>query len=334
MARFWFAGSHEEFPPSQLLAQARAAQEAGFEAVCCSDHFAPWFPDGQSGNALVWLGAAGTVTGLPIGTSVTPILHRYHPGVIAQAFMTLEEMYPGRVFLGAGSGESLNETPLGLDWPEPREMLERFDRGLEAIRRLWDGETVTLDGGWFRLREARLYTLAASRPKLYVSAFGPRAARIAARHGDGLWTLGNPQQAPSVIEAYRAACGEYGSEPGEIILQTGIAWARSEEEVIAGARRWKPTQLPEVYREDIHDPAEMQRLADERMSDEQFAHEGFIVSSDIDEHVRRLGELLDIGPSAICTQLIGQADPMGTIRVYGERVLPALRERRAVEQVR
>jgi coenzyme F420-dependent glucose-6-phosphate dehydrogenase len=328
-AKFWFAASHEEFPPSVLLEQARAAEQAGFDGIACSDHFAPWFPDGQSGNAWVWLGAVGQGSELPLGTSVTPVLHRYHPGVIAQAFMTLEEMYPGRVFLGAGSGESLNETPLGLSWPEPREMLERFDRGLEAIRRLWDGETVTMDGGWFQLKEARLYTMAASRPRLYVSAFGPRAARIAARRGDGLWTLGNPEQAPRVIEAYRDACAEYGREPGPVILQTGFAWAQSEQEVIAGARRWKPTQLPEVYREDIHDPAEMQRLADQRMTDEQFAHDGFIVSSDVEEHIRRLGQLTDLRPSAICTQLIGQADPMGTIRVYRDRVLPALRERHA-----
>ena len=114
-----------------------------------------------------------------------------------------------------------------------------------------------------------------------------------------------------------------------MILQVGFAWAQSEQELLAGARRWKPTQLPEVYRDDIHDPAEMQRLADERISDEQFAHEGFIVSSDVEEHVRRLRALADMQPSVICTQLIGQADPMGTIRVYGERVLPALRERHA-----
>jgi coenzyme F420-dependent glucose-6-phosphate dehydrogenase len=327
--KFWFAASHEEFPPSVLLEQARAAEQAGFDGIACSDHFAPWFPDGQSGNAWVWLGAVGQGSELPLGTSVTPVLHHYHPGVIAQAFMTLEEMYPGRVFLGAGSGESLNETPLGLSWPEPREMLERFDRGLEAIRRLWDGETVTMDGGWFQLREARLYTTAASRPRLYVSAFGPQAAGIAARRGDGLWTLGNPEQAPQVIEAYRDACAEHGREPGPVILQTGFAWAQSEQEVMAGARRWKPTQLPEVYRDDIHDPAEMQRLADQRLSDEQFANEGFIVSSDVEEHIRRLGQLADLRPSAICTQLIGQADPMGTIRVYRDRVLPALRERRA-----
>ncbi|MEA2266769.1 MAG: hypothetical protein QOE27_2352 [Solirubrobacteraceae bacterium] len=323
--RFWFAASHEEFPPSVLLDQAVAAERAGFDGIGCSDHFAPWFPGGQSGQAWVWLGAVGSRVSLPIGTGVTPVIHRYHPGVIAQAFMTLEELYPGRVFLGVGSGESLNESPLGLAWPGPREMLERFDTGLDAIRRLWDGETVTMDGGWFRLDRAKLYTRAKARPKLYVSAFGPQAARIAARHGDGLWTLGDPEQAPEIISAYRDACAEAGRDPGEIILHTGIAWAESEDAAIAGARRWKPTQLPAVYRDDVHDPEQMQRLADDELTDDEFAHQGFVVSADVDHHIERLREMAALEPTVICTQLIGQADPLGTIRTYGDQVLPALR---------
>ncbi len=323
--RCWFAASHEEFPPSALLEQAMAAERAGFDGIGCSDHFAPWFPEGQSGQAWVWLAAAGQRVHLPIGTGVTPVIHRYHPGVIAQAFMTLEELYPGRVFLGVGSGESLNEVPLGLDWPDPKEMLDRFDKGLEAIRRLWDGDTVTMDGGWFGLKDAKLYTRARTRPRLYVSAFGPQAARIAARHGDGLWTLGDPEQAPEIIGAYRDACAEFGRDPGEIILHTGVAWASSEEEVIAGARRWKPTQLPAVYRDDIHDPEQMQKLARDELTDEEFAHEGFVVSADPEHHIERLRRIAELGPTVICAQLIGQADPLGTIRTYGEQVLPALR---------
>jgi coenzyme F420-dependent glucose-6-phosphate dehydrogenase len=328
---FWFAGSHEEFPPSELLRQAVAAEKAGFDGIGCSDHFAPWFPDGQSGNAWTWLGAVGQLVSTPIGTGVTPVLHRYHPGVIAQAFMTLEEMYPGRVFLGVGSGEALNEVPLGLDWPAPREMLDRFDRGLEAIRRLWAGETVTMDGGWFKLHAAKLYTRAERPPRLYVSAFGPQAAEIAGRHGDGLWTLADPDTTPAVIAAYRDSCERHGREPGPVIMTVGFAWAQSESEAIAGARRWKPTQLAEVYRDDIHDPVEMQRLADEKMSDEEFAHEGFLISSDPEEHERRLGELQELGADVICCQLIGQADPMGTIETYAQWVLPALRAARAAD---
>jgi len=325
MPKYWFAASGEEFAPSGMLEQAQAAEQAGFDGLGCSDHFAPWFPDGQSAQAWVYLGALGQVTTKPIGTGVTPVIHHYHPGLIAQAFMSLEEMYPGRVFLGVGSGEALNEVPLGLDWPEPGEMLSRFESGLEAIDRLWDGDTVTMDGGWFSLREAKLYTRARSRPKMYVSAFGPQAAAIAGRFGDGLWTLGDPEAAPEIIDAYRESCGQHDREPGEVILQSGISWAPDEDAVLAGARKWKPTQMDEVYRDDIHNPAEMQRLAADKLSDEEFAKQGFIVGSDPDEHVERIRQIEGAGASVVCLQLIGDADPLGTVRTYGERVLPALR---------
>ena len=323
--RYWFAASTEEFTPSEMLEQARAAEEAGFDGLGCSDHFAPWFPDGRGSMAWIHLAAAGQVTTKPLGTGVTPVVHHYHPGVVAQAFMSLEDLYPGRVWLGVGSGESLNETPLGMDWPEPGEMLERFEAGVDAIDRLWDGETVTVDAGWFKLKEAKLYTRAASRPKLYMSAFGPQAAAIAGRYGDGLWTLGDPEAVPEILEAYRRACSDNGKEKGEIILQSGIAWGESDEAALEGARRWKPTQMPEVYRDDINDPAEMQRLAGDGVSDQQFAEEGFLVGADLDRQIERIREMERLGATVICLQLIGQADPLGTIRAYGEQVLPKLR---------
>src|SRR3954449_3646013 len=312
MTQFWFAGSHEEFPPSELLRQAQAAEQAGFDGLGCSDHFAPWFPDGQSGQAWAHLGALGQLTELPIGTGVTPVVHHYHPGVVAQAFMTLAELYRGRVFLGAGSGEALNEVPLGLDWPEPGEMLERFDTGLEAITRLWDGETVTMDAGWFRLKNAKLYTLAVERPKLYVSAFGPKAAAIAGKYGDGLWTLGDPEQAPEVIEAYRKACSDNGRDVGEVILQSGFHLAEDEQAAIAATKKWKATQLPESYLRDLHDPAEMFARADAEVTDEEFAKEGFIVAADPQEHVERIREIEGLGATVVCLQLIGDHDPLGS----------------------
>jgi len=326
-ADYWFAASTEEFTPSQILAQHAAAETAGFDGLGISDHWAPWFPDGLGSQAWVTLAASGRQTSLPIGTGVTPVIHHYHPGHIAQAFMSMEELYPGRVFLGVGSGEAVNEVPLGLDWPEPTEMLQRFEQGLEAITSLWDGETVNMDAGWFRLKEAKLYTRAKAKPRMYVSAFGPQAATIAARYGDGLWTLGDPEAAPEIIDAYRSECSRTGKDVGQIILQSGMAWAEDGDAVVSGARRWKPTQLPELYIDDIPDPADMQRRADEQMTDEEFASEGFIVSADLDEHVRRVGEIEDLGATSVCLQLIGQADPMGTIERYGDTVLPALRER-------
>jgi coenzyme F420-dependent glucose-6-phosphate dehydrogenase len=323
--QYWFATSTEEFTPSDMLEQAKAADRAGFDALGTSDHFAPWFPDGQAANAWVFLGALGQVTAKPIGTAVTPIVHHYHPGVVAQAFMSLEELYPGRVFLGTGSGEAVNETPLGLDWPSYDEQRRRLETGLEAITRLWAGETVTMDAGWFKLEEAKLWTRAKTRPKLYVSAFGPRSAEIAGRYGDGLWTLGDPEQAPEIIDAYRESCREHGREEGEIIFQAGFAWADDEQAAIDGARHWKPTQLPELYLDDIADQQDMQRRADAEMSDEQFAKEGFLIAADPSEHVERIRSMERAGATVICLQLIGRADPLGSIRTYGERVLPALR---------
>jgi coenzyme F420-dependent glucose-6-phosphate dehydrogenase len=323
--RFWFAASTEEFPPSQMLEQARAAEEAGFDGTATSDHWAPWFPDGQGSQAWVVLAAAGRDTTGPLGTSVTPIVHHYHPGVVAQAFMALEDLYPGRVFLGAGSGEAINEVPLGLDWPSVSEQQERLERGLEAITRLWAGETVTMDAGWFRLKEAKLYTRARSRPRLYVSAFGRHAVEIAAKYGDGLWTLGDPEQAPEIIETYKEARARLGREPGEVILQAGFHLGPHERSAIESSRKWKPTQLPEVYTDDIHDPAEMVRMADERLDDDEFAHEGFLVGGDAEKHIERLRELLELGPTVVCLQGIGDADPLGSIRRYGAEVLPALR---------
>jgi coenzyme F420-dependent glucose-6-phosphate dehydrogenase len=332
MTQFWFAASTEEFTPSQMLAQAQVADAAGFDAIGSSDHFHSWFPQGRGSAAWVYLPAAGAaVADKPLFTSVTPILHHYHPAVVAQYFMNLEELYPGRAVLGVGSAEALSEVPLGLDWPEPAEMLRRFDAGLEAIRRLWDGETVTMDGGWFSLDGAKLMTMAESRPRMIVSAFGPDAAAIAGKHGDGLWTLGDPESAPEVIEAYRNACAEHGREVGEIILQAGFALGDDEAALIKATKKWKTTQFPEYYLESDHDLDKMAASAEARMSDEEFAHEGFLVSADVDEHVRRIGEMIDIDDavSVICLQGIGDLDPETSIRRYGAEVLPRLRDRAA-----
>lgn len=325
MTQYWFAGATEEFTPPQLVEQARSAEAAGFDALGLSDHWAPWFPEGEGAQAWVTLGAIGQVTSKPLATGVTPIVHHYHPGHVAQAFMSLESLYPGRITLGVGSGESVNETPLGLDWPSVPEQQARFEAGLEAIRRLWDGETVTMETEWFSLKSAKLWTRAEGRPRMIVSAFGPKAAAIAGRWGDGLWTLADPETAPEVIDAYRAAAKDAGRQPGPIVVQSGMAWAEDREAVIKGARRWKPTQLPELYTDDIWSQEDMQQRADEQMTDEEFATDGFIISEDPAEHVRRIKEAEQLGADVVCLQLIGQADPDGTIRKYGEEILPALR---------
>lgn len=322
---FWFAASHEQFTPSELLSQAIAADVAGFDAIVCSDHFAPWWPTGQSGHAWAWLGAAGHATRCQrLGTGVTGLTHRYHPAIVAQAFMTLEELFPGRVFLGIGSGEALNEVPCGADWPSPGEQIERMDQGLDVIRRLWDGETVTADHGWFAVKEAKLYTRAQRRPDLFVSAFGPQAAAVAGKHADGVWTMADPSSAPEIVEAYREAAREHGREPGKVILHTAMAYAPDEDALMDGVRPWRGTQPPEVDTDAIGTPQEIQDVAGPKVDDDAL-REGFIISADPAEHIRRVLEIGKLEPDVINLQLIGAADPLGTLAQYEHEVLPTVR---------
>src|SRR5690242_19031859 len=233
--RFFHFCSHEQFPPEALLDQAVAAERAGFHGIACSDHLQPWRDGGESAHAWIWLGAAGQATErVPIGTGVTPPGPRYHPVLIAQAWATLERLFPGRPYLGIGSGESLNESPLVADWPPVPEQVERMEEGLEIIRRLFDGERLSYDGRHFETDEAILHTRPNRRPPIYVSAFGPKAAGVAARWADGLWTLADPESAPDVIDAYKGACEDAGNEPGEIVLQVQFSWAEDDEAALEG----------------------------------------------------------------------------------------------------
>jgi len=322
---YWTQLATEQFPPSRLVEQAVEAERAGFDAINVSDHYQPWWEPGESGHAWVLLGAIGHATErVPIGTGVTAPVFRHNPAAVAQAFTTLEELNPGRAFLGIGSGESLNETPCGLDWPPVDEQIGRMDEALEIINRLFDGERLDFEGSYFRTKHAYLHTLPERRAPIYISAFGPKAAEVAARRGDGLWTLADPENAPEVIEAYKSTRDDLGKETGEIILQTGFSWAEDDDAALEGARVWKATQPPEFFTDDWSVPAEMYAYAEEHVSDDEFK-ESYIVSSDPEYHADRIREVEKLGATIVCLQNGSGAAPLDALRVYGEKVLPALR---------
>ena len=175
--RYFYFCAHEQFPPDDVLRQAVEAADAGFDGIGCSDHLQPWWEPGESGHAWVWLGALGQATSdLPFGTGVTTPGPRYHPVMIAQAWATLETMFPGRPFLGFGSGEALNEAPLGEGWPPVVKQIERMEEALEMIYALYEGKRLTGKGEHFATDGAYLHTRPERRPPIYVSAFGPQAA--------------------------------------------------------------------------------------------------------------------------------------------------------------
>src|SRR5919199_3150951 len=240
--------SHEQFPPGELIAQAVAAER------------------------------------VPIGTGVTPPGPRFHPLLIAQAWATLEAMFPGRPYLGFGSGESLNESPLGAPWPSVGAQIERMEEALELIHRLFDGERVTHEGRHWSTKGAYLHTRPERRPPIYVSAFGPKAAAVAGRWGDGVWTLADPEQVPKVVDAYRGAAEDAGKEPGEILLQAGFSWAGDDDQALEGARVWKGAQPDEFYTDDWHDPKAMYQRGEEQLSDDELK-QALVISADPDEHV-------------------------------------------------
>jgi coenzyme F420-dependent glucose-6-phosphate dehydrogenase len=198
-----------------------------------------------------------------------------------------------------------------------------MEEALQIIGRLLDGERLDHRGRFFRTNGAYLHTRPERRPPVYVSAFGPDAAQVAARLADGLWTLADPESVPDLIDAYRGACDDAGREPGEIILQTGFSWAPDDDAALEGARVWKATQPEEYFTGDWHDPKAMFEKAEREVDDDEFKG-SYIISADPDHHVERIREIEGMGATVVCLQNGSGADPLGALRTYGERVIPAL----------
>src|SRR4051794_18113182 len=330
--RYLISLAHERFQPSELVEQAGAAGGAGFEGFCCSAPLEPWWAPNDPvpaacGNAWVWLGAAGRATSrVSLGTAVTGIVHRYNPVVVAQQVATLEQLFPGRAFIGVGSSEAMNEIPAGLDWPSTGEQLQRTEEALTIITRLLDGETVDFEGEFLRAKHARLYLELERRPPVYMSAFNEQAAEVAGRLADGIWTLADPRQVGGVVSAYRRGAESAGREAGEIILQTLATWAPDDEAAMAAAREWKGTLVDAHYTDAIADPTVIGRNGADEVSDTTLKAMT-IVSADPADHVKKIKLIEKMGATAVVVMNPSGPDALGMIRAYADHVLPELRDR-------
>jgi G6PDH family F420-dependent oxidoreductase len=230
--------SAEEYTPAGLLAQARAAEEAGFEGLWISDHFHPW-NDEQGNSPFVWsmIGAISQVCSLPVTTAVTCPTVRVHPAIIAQAAATSGELMGGRFTLGVGSGEALNEHILGDPWPSLDRRLEMLEEAVELIRQLWTGEVVTFEGKYYEVDHARIYNLPEQPPEIYVSGFGPKAIELAARIGDGY--INTAPDAEQVSQFKEAS----GGKPAQAGAKVAFAPTQDEGWEIAH-RLWPNAGLP------------------------------------------------------------------------------------------
>ena len=328
--RIGYKASAEQFGPATLLEYTRQAEAAGLEIIATSDHFQPWRHNGgHSPAALPWLGAASVATSTAvIGTSVlTPTL-RYEPAIVAQAFATLGCLAPGRVFLGVGTGEAMNETPAtGAEFPGRKERRLRMAEAIEIIRKLWTEERVDFEGEYYKVSRATIYDKPEQPVPILVAASGPLAASMAGRLGDGfICTSGKrPELYVELLDKVREGAEKAGKDFDAIakMIEIKVSYDRDKQKAYDNTHFWAPLALTPEQKEGIEDPVEMERVADANLDQ---AHTRFIVSDDPDEVVEQIGVYLDLGFDDLLLHGPGP-DQTRFIEQFSADVLPKLRER-------
>jgi coenzyme F420-dependent glucose-6-phosphate dehydrogenase len=330
MVRFGYKASAEQFAPAELLRFSVRAEEQGFDSVFVSDHLQPWRHDGgHAPAALPWLGALGASTERVImGTSVLTPTFRYHPAVVAQAFATLGCLFPGRVVLGVGSGESMNEAPLGIEWPEPKVRFARLKEAIELIRQLWTEERVSFSGDHYHTEKATIYDRPETPVPLYIAGSGPAATRLAGRRGDGFITTSG--KAPTLYTDTLLPAVKQGVEQSgrtiddiDLMIEVKVSFDPDPERALNDTHFWGALALTPEEKTGVEDPVEMQRLADALPV--QRSASRFIVSSDPDEHAAKIASYIDLGFTHLVFHAPGP-DQERFLKLYGEQVLPRLRK--------
>ncbi len=330
MLRIGYKASAEQFGPNDLLDFACTAEEVGFDSVFISDHFQPWkHTDGHAPASIPWLGALGARTRrIIIGTSVMTPTFRYHPSVVAQAFATLAVMYPDRVVLGLGTGESLNEVPaIGFEWPKFRERQGRLEESIALMRRLWAEERVTFEGEYYQTEKATIYDRPTTPVPVYVAASGPKGAKITGRIADGhICTSGKARElySETLLPSVAAGLEEAGRPLDDIdrMIEMKVSFDTDRQRALEDTRHWAVLALTPEEKISVEDPVEIEKLAD-ALSVERAASR-WIVSSDPDEHVERIKEYTDLGFNHLVFHAPGP-DQKRFLHLYGETVIPRLR---------
>jgi coenzyme F420-dependent glucose-6-phosphate dehydrogenase len=326
-----YKASAEQFGPRPLLNFAIEAEACGFDSVWISDHFQPWrHTNGHAPFALSWLGAAGERTQrVLLGTSVLTPTFRYQPAVVAQAFGTLGVLNPGRMILGVGSGESLNEVAVtGGEWPSPRERLARLREAVELIRLLLSKDFVTFEGQYYRTRNATIYDRPEQPIPIYISAGGPVAAKFAGRAGDGfICTSGKGDELyrDKLLPAVEEGAKEAGRDPATIerTIEVKVSFDTDRERALRDTRIWAALALPAEDKAGVEDPREMERRA-EAVADE--AHSRWLVSDDPDEHLEQIRPYIELGFTHLIFHAPGD-DQSRFLQLYAKDILPRIRER-------
>ncbi len=319
--------AHEQFPSPELVRLGASAERAGFDLLATSDHFQPWQANERhAGEAWVTLGALGQQTQrIWMGPTVTCPTMRYHPAVVAESFATLSLLYPGRIFLGLGSGEALNEQAATGEWPAWRERWDRLIEAVTIIRQLWTGERCQHKGKHYTV-DGKLYDPPPQPIPLLLAANGPKAMKLAGEHGDGLIT--DPQTWKQHKGEWESAARAAGRNPGDMpVLVEAFVVVGDQSEAQTAAKLWN--FIPKAFKgyQNIPDPAQIEQRAQAELPLPKVYGE-WTVSTSPDVHVQAIKKLFDSGVTIVNIHS-GQPDQQKVLEFYGKEVLPRVRGRAA-----
>jgi coenzyme F420-dependent glucose-6-phosphate dehydrogenase len=325
-----YKASAEQFGPAELLRLTCLAEAVGFDSVFISDHFQPWrHAGGHAPASFAWLGAAGARTSrVLLGTSVLTPTFRHHPSLVAQAFGTLGAMFPGRLILGVGTGESLNEVPAtGVHWPQMKERFARLREAVALIRTLWSQDRVSFEGEFYRTENATIYDRPEVMMPIYIAAGGPMVAKYAGRAGDGFIctsgkapSLYTEQLLPNVASGIEASGRP--EKAFDRMIEMKVSFDTDAARALEDTRHWAALALSAEEKMSVEDPLEMEKLAD-ALPVERTARR-WIVSTDPDEHVEKIRHYVELGFRHLVFHAPG-ADQERFLRLYSKQVMPKLR---------
>jgi len=324
-----YAAMLEQFPPGEILELARLAEEHGFTGVMAADHFQPWTPR-QGQASFVWnvLSALGQLTSGDLGTGVTAPTFRWHPALVAQASATLAAMYPGRHWLGIGSGEAINEHVVGAYWPDAPERIDRMFEAVDIIKKLFasglNHKDVRHEGRYYRLESTRLWTMPETAPEILVAASGPVTARRAGRSVDGLITEGaSLDRVATLFQRFDEGAREAGRDPAKAVkvVRLQLSWAPSDEEAMANALTEWPILGLRFPKADVRSPYELEQLA--KLVRPEHLDGQLLVSADPAKHRAHIQSYLDAGATRIYLHNVGR-NQREFLEVFGRDVLPEL----------
>ena len=330
MLKIGYKASAEQFTPTQLLEFSCLAEELGFDSVFISDHFQPWrHTGGHAPYSFAWMGAVGARTNrIVIGTSVVTPTFRYHPSIVAQAVGTLGSMFPDRIVLGVGTGESLNEVPAtGMKWPGFKERFGRLRESILLMQKLWREDLVSFEGEYYRTENATIYDRPENPVPIYVAAAGPSAATLAGEIGDGfICTSGKapdlyretllPNVAAGLASAGRA------NDAIDRMIEVKVSFDTDLQRAREDTRFWAALALSPEEKTGVETSLEMERLADALPLERTVKR--WIVSTDPDEQVERIRPYVELGFRHLVFHAPGP-DQARFLRLYAERVVPKLR---------